>query len=646
MLRITALLATARVAASAAPMAIKSDFENTVKKTSSHSYIGFCNPEYDSETATIQYYEKWSCDATSTTRTFYKDQLCATAYSGKEEVGPDGKVRDLRVQTFTLPNTGKVLNEVNMKMAEPFEMQFDEDTTYSCVAVPDGLMTEAKTTYKNSPNDGACTTEPSNICNFARSTVGECVGTEMKISGIKTSYKIDGEYIYTWQGNTICEDDWATRTERQVDECPIIVGTSQCANYNSDEIEGGRVGYAGIVTGQYLNDDGEVEQSAASSGYGGMAPFAMMAAAQLFVGDSPVVRALAVATMVAMHVAPATAETEMVHKREMTGLAAGMADKLYVPNKRCIANFRKPSETEEKNEMKFGVVEYYSQSFCKGEDLIVTERFAAGDTTCEGDVAQTDEMDTSVTTARQVGTSKTKCYFASTDGTCGTAASDANKATCAGMVTAAGAAVTADNCAATGCYTYVSTSYSPSWECPSSTGTCQTGDTRETCTATMATQTDTCVEAPAGLGTLIVRSYSDAACTNTKQCGEVDHTTGYCQAYGKNSLMYTASATTASYAYYTKTDGSALECTVANKVDFGTEMAATPVGQCLSNKDYPDTKSSFQGACESERGAEETWFKLEYVAGEGEAESSAAGLTLLSVASMATGVALITQLIM
>jgi hypothetical protein len=54
MLRITALLATARVAASAAPMAIKSDFENTVKKTSSHSYIGFCNPEYDSETGIVR----------------------------------------------------------------------------------------------------------------------------------------------------------------------------------------------------------------------------------------------------------------------------------------------------------------------------------------------------------------------------------------------------------------------------------------------------------------------------------------------------------------------------------------------------------------------------------------------------------------
>jgi len=158
----------------------------------------------------------------------------------------------------------------------------------------------------------------------------------------------------------------------------------------------------------------------------------------------------------------------------------------------------------------------------------------------------------------------------------------------------------------------------------------------------MATETNTCVEAPAGLGTLIIRSYSDSACT--EQCNEEARTTGYCQAFGKSSKMYTGSATEASEAQYSKADGSALECSAANKVDQGEEMAPTPVGQCLSSESYPSTKSSFNGGCKSYTA--ETWFKIEYVAGEGEAESSAAGLTLLSVASMATGLALITQLIM
>jgi len=371
----------------------------------------------------------------------------------------------------------------------------------------------------------------------------------------------------------------------------------------------------------------------------------MMAAAQLFVGDAPLVRALAVAAMVAMHVAPATAEeTEMVWTKEVTGLAAGWADKTYVPNKRCVANFREASETEEQNEGKFGVVQYYEQSFCKGEDRIVTERFAAHDTTCEGDVVQTTERRTSDTKDVQVGYSATKCYFGSTDGTCSAAATDTNKASCAGMVTMMGDRVTADNCAATGCYTYIQYEYSTTSGngCPANSGECVDGDTQVTCTATMAKESNTCVAAPAGLGTLILKSYSNSACT--EQCAEKEYTTGFCRAYGENSWMYTASAETASFAYYTKDDGSALACADANKMKQGDEYAPTPVGQCLSSKDYPDAKSSFNGDCESS--TDDTWFKLEYVAGEGEAESSAAGLTLLSVASMATGLALVTQLIM
>ena len=48
MLRITALLATARVAASAAPMVLKQDKENEEVKTSQYAYLGFCDPEYES----------------------------------------------------------------------------------------------------------------------------------------------------------------------------------------------------------------------------------------------------------------------------------------------------------------------------------------------------------------------------------------------------------------------------------------------------------------------------------------------------------------------------------------------------------------------------------------------------------------------
>jgi hypothetical protein len=347
--------------------------------------------------------------------------------------------------------------------------------------------------------------------------------------------------------------------------------------------------------------------------------------------------------MVAMHVAPATAETEKVWKREVTGLAAGLADNTFLPNKRCTANFRKASETEEKNEGKFGVVQYYSQSYCKGEDLIVFDHFTADDTTCEGDAVWTHEVRATDSRPVQVGYSATNCYFASTDGTCSTAASDTNKLSCAAAVTAMGEdRVTANNCAATGCFTYGESSYSASTSCPSNSGTCVDGDIKVECTPTMATQTDSCVEAPAGLGTLIVKSYSNSACT--EQCSEEEHTTGYCRAYGKISVMYTGSATAASQAIYTKADGSAIACTDANKMNQGEEMAPTPVGQCLSSKEYPDAKSNFNGGCETY--TEETWFKIEYVAGEGEAESSAAGLTLLSVASMATGLALITQLIM
>lgn len=661
--RAAVLLPAISALVSAEPQAILMEKDSPKLKSTTYKYIGWCDPFYERTNATIQYYSKVTCPGNVLTVTFYKDAACTQAYSGEKELGPNGNLLDLRIQTYPMPNLGKNLLMDNSKKDKPFPyfLPIDEFTQYSCVPAPDGLRTEARTVFYMSPNEKEECEEPDleKTCGFSRETTNYCASYEDKQSGLLMSTKTDGKITYTYYGNTECDGKHSSKDEEEKDACPIDLRDTPCANFGSSDIGGRQMGTAYIKTGLYLNDEGEVKESAAGSIYSGVAPLAMMTAAQLFVGDAPLARAVAVMTALAMCASPANADTPKVHTTELLN-APGYGATRYTPNKRCVGHFRDPSNTERLNEKKYGVVVKYSQTVCEGEGKVVTNTYRHDDPTCEGDVVEKSESRLPIELPKVTSAQVSRCFYDPSSVptyplTCDTPpTATAGKAACnSGALAMGSEKVISNSCNQTGCFTYKADTDSTGFsECPGRLGTCNYGYLGyymdKDCVTQTGTLQHTCSDAPANLGSIVIKAYTDAQCSAPKQCGESDvQATGVCESNGKTSTMITASASGATLAYYSKDDdGSAIDCNAIDLQDIPGFVSSTPVGQCLSSKQFNSSNTFLSETCAYEAYDGETWFKIEYVEGGGESESSATGPSLFSVTSMIAGAASIMQLIM
>jgi hypothetical protein len=673
-MRSSTLIAAAVAAISAtvsAQRALKVVKDDLTETSTQYHYLGWCDPQYESANGTIQYHRKYTCSAANLLEVKYYPATDATctgqAYTLKDTVTTHGgNFIDARPVSLALPATGRSLYILaalsSPSMAGPVSATGIEDSlyvTYSCVDADSDdldLRTETETTYREEgcPEDGK-------ICNFERLTTNYCYNVIDKTrANWAVSYKVEDEYRYTWDGIANCDGDWTEkikRTETYLEKCTTrFVGNGydtfpsgwgfsshKCADAGGTDIDDGKSSYTKYETGLYLDEDGEQQQSGASATFGAL-PLAVVVGAQLFGTDMPILRVLSVTLAVVAFANPTMAERVWQYKEDSTTF--GRSDS--GPSRVCAPTFRQPSQTELRNEFKYGIHDGYTWSYCDGADKIKTDYFAKDDSECEDPViTEEHRLNTDDTLVAKKTGYVTLQYCYKSSSTC-LAVNDAAKTQCAAKkATLSFLKVSVvDNCATTGCISWTDTART---DCTGVTNGCD-ASTSVSKTCTINTPIDavtSCPDAPEGMGFLKVTAYADAACTTA--CNFETVVTGVCKQQWWFSEKYTVTGNTVTKDHYdasTTCTGNVLPA-LTNRA----AMWATPIGSCLAASTYNDTTTSVSQSCVVGYGAGGSGstdfgamsYKIEYVA-ESYGESAAAGLGLHSISAVVIAAAVATKL--